>query len=238
MSDTNNASTETATERVYRAVYRAVLERRLAPGEWLRETDLADSFAVSRTVVRQALQRLAQHQLIELIPNRGARVPLPELADITHVFEARRIAECEIARRLGGRLDGQQLAQLRAIAEAESSATEAGDIAAAVRWSGEFHKAIAHMHGNPVLERLLDSLLPTTSLLMSRFSVLGRPVCVVHRHVDLIRALESGASAAAAEMKQHLTELERSLVPGSAPSPRSMRDVFRSYRETAASPAP
>ena len=50
----------TATERVYQGLYAAILERRLAPGAWLREEELAASFAVSRTVVRQALHRLAR----------------------------------------------------------------------------------------------------------------------------------------------------------------------------------
>ena len=112
----------TATDRVYEAIYLAVLEHRLAPGEWLREAEMATEFKVSRTVVRQALQRLAQDQVIELRHNRGARVPLPSLEDAVHVFEARRIVECEVARRLGGRLTPEQLAELRAVAQAEQAA--------------------------------------------------------------------------------------------------------------------
>ena len=47
----------TATDRVYKGIYQAVLEHRLEPGTWLREEELATEFGVSRTVVRQALQR-------------------------------------------------------------------------------------------------------------------------------------------------------------------------------------
>ncbi len=225
------APRSTATERVYAGIYAAVVERRLAPGEWLRETELAATFGVSRTVVRQALQRLAQHQVIELIHNRGARLPLPELADAVHVFEARRVAECEIARRLGGRLTPTQLARLRALADAEVQAGADGDHAAAVRLSAQFHQALAEMHGNPVLVRLLETLLPTTSMLMARFVAAGRPVCVAHRHADLIDAIERGAGPAAAEMKQHLAELERSLTTRTTPARRALRDVFAAHRE-------
>jgi len=208
-----------------------VLERRLAAGAWLREEEVAASFGVSRTVVRQALQRLAQHQVVELLHNRGARVPLPELADAEHVFEARRVAECEIARRLGGRLDEAQLRDLRRIADEEQRADDRGDTPRAVRLSGEFHQALARMHGNPVLGRLLDSLLPTTSVLMSRFAASGQPVCVAHRHVDLIDALERGSAAAALEMKRHLAELQESLTRPNASTPSALRDVFAAYRE-------
>ena len=233
----------TATGRVYEGIYRAVLERRLAAGAWLREEELAASFGVSRTVVRQALQRLAQHQVVELIHNRGARVPLPELADAEHVFEARRVAECEIARRLGGRLDATQLRQLRRLADEERRADEAGDTPRAVRLSGAFHQALARMHGNPVLERLLDSLLPTTSVLMSRFAAGGQPVCVAHRHVDLLDALERSGAVAALEMKRHLAELQESLTRPPASVPPVLRDVFAACREgdeggTPTGPAP
>lgn len=221
----------TATDRVFDAIYRAVLEHRLAPGEWLREAEMATEFKVSRTVVRQALQRLAQDQVIELRHNRGARVPLSSLEDAVHVFEARRIVECEVARRLGGRLTPEQLAELRAVAQAEQAADQRGDRAEAIRLSGEFHHALTRMHGNPVFGRLLNGLLPTTSLLMARFKVDGGQVCVAHRHVDLIDALLRGSAPAAAEMRKHLAELERSLVDTPVRG-RRLRDAFAAYRDT------
>jgi DNA-binding GntR family transcriptional regulator len=221
----------TVTERVYDAIYRAVLEHRLAPGEWLREAEMATEFKVSRTVVRQALQRLAQDQVIELRHNRGARVPLPSLEDAVHVFEARRIVECEVARRLGGRLSSEQLAELRAIAQAEQAADQRGDRAEAIRLSGDFHHALTRMHGNPVFGRLLNGLLPTTSLLMARFKVDGGQVCVAHRHADVIEALLRGSAPAAAEMRKHLVELERSLVDTPVRD-RRLRDAFAAYRES------
>lgn len=221
----------TATDRVYEAIYLAVLEHRLAPGEWLREAEMATEFKVSRTVVRQALQRLAQDQVIELRHNRGARVPLPSLEDAVHVFEARRIVECEVARRLGGRLTPEQLAELRSVAQAEQAADQRGDRAEAIRMSGEFHHALTRMHGNPVFGRLLNGLLPTTSLLMARFKVDGGQVCVAHRHVDVIDALLRGSAPAAAEMRKHLVELERSLVDTPVRG-RRLRDAFAAYRDT------
>lgn len=230
-------SAPTATDRVYEAVYQAVMEHRLEPGQRLREEEMASEFGVSRTVVRQALQRLAQDQVIELMHNRGARVPLPSLDDARHVFEARRMVECEVARQLGGRLDAAQLAQLQALAMAETEADQRGDRAEAIRLSGEFHKALASMYGNPVLVRMLTGLMPTTSLLMARFKADGGQVCVAHRHADLITALGKGGAAAASEMKKHLVELEQSLVREPQPPQRRLRDVFASYREPATQPS-
>lgn len=230
----------TATDRVYQGIYAAVLERRLEPGAWLREEELAAGFGVSRTVVRQALQRLAQDQVVALQHNRGARVPLPGREDADHVFEARRVVECEIARRLGGRLTAAQLLELRQLAEAEQAADGAGDAAAAVRLSGEFHRALARMHGNPLFLKLLDGLLPTTSLLMVFFKVGGGPVCVAHRHVDLIAALARSSGAAGTEMRRHLAELQGSLTSAAAPPPLLplLRDLFGACREPPAALTP
>ncbi len=221
----------TGADRVYEAVYQAVLERRLSPGERLREQELAEQFNVSRTLVRQALQRLAQEQVIELLHNRGARVPIPSLEDADSVFEARRVVECEIARQLAGRLTAEQLQTLQQLAHAESEADRQGQHAQAIRLSGEFHQAMARMHGNPVLLRWLNGLLPTTSLLMSRFKSQGGQVCVAHRHVDLVAALQKNPAAAGAEMRKHLNELEQSLTATTAPR-RQLRDVFQAYRDS------
>lgn len=109
------------------------------------------------------------------------------------------MVECEIARRLAGQLTAAQLGQLQALVDAEARADTLGDRSAAIRLSGEFHRALAQMCGNPVFLRLLEGLLPTTSLLMALYQPDGTPACVLHRHVELISALgRPGAVAAMA----------------------------------------
>ena len=223
----------TATQRLYDAIHAAIVEHRLAPGTRLRKAELARGFAVSRTVVRQALQRLAQDQVVELQHNRGAQVPQPTREQAAHVFDARRIVECEIARRLAGRLDAPQLAALRAIVRRETEAELRGDGAAAIRLSGEFHRELARLAGNPVFLRFLDELLPTTSLLIALYRSGDRHACAAHGHGELLAALAGSGAAAAAEMRRHLVEVERSLKVRDAPAPSSLRDLFAPYREGA-----
>ncbi len=222
----------TATQRVYDGIYTAILEHRLTPGMRLREAELATSFAVSRTVIRQALNRLAQDQVIELHHNRGAQVPQPSRDEAGHVFDARRVVEGEIARRLAGRLDAAQVSHLRELVQAESEADARGDRPAAIRLSGQFHRALAQMCGNPVFVRLLDELLPSTSILMALYQRPGHPACVAHRHIELIEALSGSSGAVAAgEMRRHLQELERSLVSPSPVRETPLRDIFAAYRD-------
>lgn len=223
------SSEPTATQRVQDGIYRAIVEHRLAPGARLREEELAASFAVSRTVIRQALHRLAQDQVIELRPNVGAQVPQPTREEAAQVFDARRVIECEIARRLAGRLSAAQLADLRGLVDAEARADAAGDRSAAIALSGQFHRALASLCGNPVFLRIVDGLLPQTSVLMALYQPAGAPACVAHRHVELIEALQGSPAAAAAEMRRHLQEIEGSLA-GRGEGAR-LRDVFAAYRD-------
>lgn len=216
-------SAPTATDRVYEAIYGAILEGRHIPGMRLREEELAAGFEVSRTVVRQALQRLAQDSLVDLQHNRGAMVTLPGRELAAHVFDARRVVECEIARRLGATLTPEQTDELRAIVEQEADAHARGDRPAAIRLSGQFHRTLARLSGNPVFVRVVDELLPTTSLLLALYQPAGVVGCVAHRHVELLAAIERGGAPAAAEMKRHLLEIERSL---------TARDPFARYRES------
>lgn len=221
-----------ASDRVYDAVYAAVVDHRLPPGARLREEELAQAFAVSRTLVRQALHRLAQDGVVQLRPNRGAQVPEPTRRDGEHVFDARRVIECEVARRLAARLNPQQLTELRRIVTAEVTAHAAGDRSEAIRLSGEFHRQLAQMSGNPLFVRMLDGLLPTTSLLMALYKAPGEPMCVAHSHHALLDVLEhQGGASAAAEMRRHLNEIERSLGQAPVQPAPDLRDVFKAYRE-------
>jgi DNA-binding GntR family transcriptional regulator len=235
---TPDSAPDTATQRVYSGIYRALVEHRLAPGTRLREQELAQSFGVSRTVVRQALQRLAADQVIALEHNKGATVPQPDRAQAAQVFEARQVLEGEIARRLAGQLKPEQLAQLRALVAAEQAAQARGDKASAVRLSGQFHRELAVLAGNPLFVRWLDELLPLTSLLILQYQQSGHPGCNTHRHDGLIFALAWGSPASAAtEMRRHLQELARSLREGPAPASTPLRDVFAAYREAGAAAA-
>ena len=65
-----------STAMIVQALTKAIVEHRLQPGSKLAEQKLADHFGVSRTLVRQALLQLSQHQLVTLSPRAGRLWPL------------------------------------------------------------------------------------------------------------------------------------------------------------------
>jgi len=80
-------------QQVLRLIREDILNGTLAPGERLREQDLCDAYAVSRTVIREALRQLESEKLVEVIPNRGPVVKVLSQRDIEAVYEVRRVLE-------------------------------------------------------------------------------------------------------------------------------------------------
>src|SRR5438445_3723107 len=126
-------------QAVYDAIFRAILEGRLKAGTKLAEQPLAAIFAVSRERIRKVLQRLGAERRLEMIPNRGARVPRPTLEDVRSVYEAHRILEAGVVPQLVKIMDDGFLAQLDAHLAEERRSAERGDRAAAVTLSGASH---------------------------------------------------------------------------------------------------
>jgi len=75
-------------DEVYSAIGEAILDGRLKPGQHLRDHELAQWLGVSRTPVREALQRHERTGLVEVAPHRYTRVSIPDekLLDDTHEF--------------------------------------------------------------------------------------------------------------------------------------------------------
>jgi len=103
-----------ADEAVYQAILRAIMEGKLKAGTKLAENPLAEIFAVSRERIRKVLQRLGAERRLELIPNRGARVPRPTPESVRSVYEAHRVLEAGVMAQLIRVLDQSLLDQLDA----------------------------------------------------------------------------------------------------------------------------
>ncbi|WP_159993037.1 GntR family transcriptional regulator [Roseomonas sp. 18066] len=218
---------------IHQALRQAILEQALAPGAKLPEDLIASQFGVSRTLVREALGRLAAEGLVELRHNRGASVAAPSLAEARDVFAIRRAMELLAVDALCGRLEPAQAARLEAHVEAEAAA-QATSGPTSIRLAGEFHLLLAELTGNALLQRYVAELASRCSLILSLY---GRPHsadCAVEEHRALIAALRAGdAPACRALMDHHLAAvMGRALLP---PKPGDMRAVLARYAGT---PAP
>ncbi|HEV7912796.1 MAG TPA: GntR family transcriptional regulator, partial [Albitalea sp.] len=149
---------------IYDRILNAVMEHRLPPGTKLVEDRLAELFDTSRAQVRDVLARLADEGVVNTIPNRGAFIASPTPEETREVFEARRLIEPALVRRLVARRDADAVDRLRALVDEEQRARSRQDRPAMVRLSGEFHVRLAEFAGNRMLERSMRALASLTCL--------------------------------------------------------------------------
>jgi DNA-binding GntR family transcriptional regulator len=111
--DHRNGRSSDLAERVAQDIQARVASGELPIGSWLRQGALAKEFAVSRTPIREALQTLRERGVVELIPNRGARVRLPTLREIREAYDLRAELEGFAAELAADLISQAQLDRLR-----------------------------------------------------------------------------------------------------------------------------
>jgi len=135
-------------QSIHAAIARAILQGELRAGARLPEHRLAAIFGASRERVRKVLHRLAAERRLEIVPNRGVRVPQPTIEEVRRVYEAHRVLEAGVLVQLVERLDARILSKLDAHLAEERRAAERGDRAESVRLSGAFHLHLVDALGN------------------------------------------------------------------------------------------
>lgn len=216
-----------SNDEVYDKIYHAILEHRLHPGTKLAEERLAEIFGVSRARVREVLARLAVEQVVDLIPQRGAFVARPSVEQARDVFEARRLIEPAVARRLVGVLDAERLRRLREHLALEEAARQRDDKRAIVRLSGQFHTLLAELAGNSAYARTMRELATRTCLAIVLYDAPTATSCRADEHALIVDAIEArDAARAEALMLEHLEHIERGMRLDAAAGEVDLAAVF------------
>ncbi len=151
-------------------IEQAILDGELAPGEVLRQEQLSERFAVSRTPVREALRQLAALGLVSFVPNRGVRVRSLSRDDLREAFLVRAELEGLAAELATPRMGAPELAALVAAEEEFARLTHvlrAGGFdrtdyarltAEWVHANETFHDVVLSAAGSPLLERMAKSV--------------------------------------------------------------------------------
>lgn len=130
-----------------------------APGERLKEQEIALRFGTSRAPLREALRVLERERLIEILPWRGAQVVHLSVDEIRELFEVRAELFGICARRLAGRGRASDVAQVRCEIDALVEATEAGCDAEAYKTrTNAISVMMSGMVGNRYLHEIMASL--------------------------------------------------------------------------------
>ena len=214
-------------EKVYSAIYNAVMDHRLPPGTKLTESIFGEYFHVSRTVIRKALFRLAQKNIVELRPNRGAIVARPSIEETRDVFNARRLIETATIVEVISSIDKDQIKRLRNHLKEEETAHNNRERRTIVRLSGEFHTLLASMQANQVLYEYVSDLVSRTTLIVALYESPGSPGCTNHDHLELVNFIAAKDRVNAVKsMNEHLLEIEGNLSLEETTGDFNLEDVF------------
>lgn len=146
----------TRADWVDRRLKGAILDGSLRPGEKLTAASLAEAWNVSPTPLREAFQRLAAQGLVEIRPQRGARVAAVSLEEAEEIYELRILLEPRALRRS---LESSDDAHRLVVAGAFSRlAAGAADLASAVEAHAAFHRALLARCPAGWLRRFTDLL--------------------------------------------------------------------------------
>jgi DNA-binding GntR family transcriptional regulator len=138
-------------EHVYQAMQELIISRRLAPGQHLVESELAQMLGVSRQPVREALQWLNNEGWVDLRPGYGAFVHAPTQEEADQLLAVRRLLESESARLAALHADAEGVAKLRDLNRQGVEALENDDVDTAVALNAAVHRCVTELSGNKVL---------------------------------------------------------------------------------------
>ena len=136
--------------QIYVVLRDAIVSAELAPGRQLSENELAALLGVSRTPIREALQRLRDDRLVEIVPQLGTfvtRISEDAVADAQFVREA---LECAAVRQAALRVRDPDLASLEMIIRGQEAAREANDYDRFYVLDDELHHALCDLSGHDI----------------------------------------------------------------------------------------
>jgi DNA-binding GntR family transcriptional regulator len=144
--------------QAYQELKRIILEGQVAPGRKLNEGELAKALGISRTPVREAINRLEKEGLVEIFPQRGAFVIQITERDVYELFLIRENLEGLAARLAAERTTAAGLARLEACVEGFQEPFRDKDIQRYSREDLKFHQAIVLLSDARRLIQLVSAL--------------------------------------------------------------------------------
>lgn len=222
----------TLASRVRDEVERLIIEEHLQPGDRLPpERDLAQRFAVSRTVVREAIRGLAARGMLDVRQGSGTTVQRPSIESLTpplvlllkgqggetdpsKIMEVRRTMEVQVAGIAAERRTAADLEKLAGILETHAKLEE--DRVQFIALDMAFHGALARATQNELFSLLHDSVAAVLRKVREvGYEVPGTIQRALTHHRAIFKQVEKGSAEGARKaMAEHIAEAELTMAKG------------------------
>lgn len=203
-------ASSTISDYMRQKIRQQIISMALVPGTPISEKEIALREGVSRTPVREAVLRLAEEKLVEVVPKSGtfvARIPLSALPEALVIRKALEEVTVRAATALATPAD---FLELRAILQRQTQEAEAGDVQAFHLADEDFHAHIAQVGRYSGIWDLIQQV----KVQVDRYRRLtlpqtGRMRIVIEEHTAVLDAMEAGdADRATKCMSYHLEKLK------------------------------
>jgi len=198
-------------DNVYESLRADILSCRLAPGDDVREQELALRYAVSRQPVREALLRLEREHLVTVQPRQGYRVNPISLSDARDLLRFRLALEPACV------AEAIENASDKALTALDGFRKFSGDHESFIAYNRAFHSSLAHASGNRRMAGALCDLIGQADRLV-RVSLANirnhDPTRLVAEHVEIIEAMQRrDARGALRLIRAHINQTEKRVLP-------------------------
>ncbi|MEM8632399.1 MAG: GntR family transcriptional regulator [Pseudomonadota bacterium] len=202
-------------EDCYRDLKQNILTTALAPGADLDEARLSAQYGISRTPLREVLQRLSGEGFVRIEANRGAKVASMGVGAMRTFFQTAPMIYANIARLAAENRTGEKLGDLKHIQRGFLDAISGGNPTEAALSNHAFHDKIGEMAHNPYLTACLDRLLIDHTRLGQTFYSAAAPAetaliaKAAEQHDAMISAIEAREAALAIDLTLQHWDLSR-----------------------------
>ena len=207
------------SDQIYETLRRAIVRLEMEPGSAISEKELCGRFEVSRTPVREALQRLAEEDLVDIHPHSGTWVSRISFALAEEGFVLRRALEVESVRRAAALVTEAGIAELDGLIARMRLTLRDDRLADYLEVDDAFHAAIARISAYPRIWKFIG----LAKVQLDRMRQLSAPVPghlaeVTEQHAAIVQALaRRNAMQAELAMRIHLDssfEVMAAIYPG------------------------
>lgn len=207
------------SDQIYETLRRAIVRLEMEPGSAISEKELCGRFEVSRTPVREALQRLAEEDLVDIHPHSGTWVSRISFALAEEGFVLRRALEVESVRRAAALVTEAGVAELDGLIARMRLTLRDDRLADYLEVDDAFHAAIARISAYPRIWKFIG----LAKVQLDRMRQLSAPVPghlaeVTEQHAAIVQALaRRNAMQAELAMRIHLDssfEVMAAIYPG------------------------
>jgi DNA-binding GntR family transcriptional regulator len=189
-------------DAAYEQIRRRILDNAWPPGHRALEQEVALALGMSRTPVREAMMRLQQEGLVEVIPRHGMRVLPVSPNDMREIYQILTALECMAAELLARRKPGdKELKPLVEASKAMDKALKADDLDAWAAADERFHAHLVELAGNRQLQAtVLNYWDRAHRARMFTLRLRPKPVNSTREHMLMVERLRAGDADGAAQV--------------------------------------